>query len=148
MTPGRSLLSNIPSVLQRYGLAVLSVSAALGIGLFLANYRIEGVEFPVFLIAIGITVWYAGVGPAILAIVLAALAFNYYFTEPRYTFYVSRADLPYYLVFILFALLITWFSSRRQRVERELLKSRDELQKEMAIRTRQANLLNLTHDTI
>src|SRR5262245_57156681 len=120
MTRGRTLLSNIPSVLQRYGLAVLSVGAALGLGLFLASYRIEGVEFPVFLIAIGITVWYAGVGPAILALAMAALAFNYFFTEPRYSFYITRADLPYYIVFILFALLITWFSSLRRRAEREL----------------------------
>jgi PAS domain S-box-containing protein len=33
-------------------------------------------------------------------------------------------------------------------VEQELLRSRDELQKEVVIRTQQANLLNLTHDTI
>src|SRR5215472_5204390 len=148
MTAGRPLFSKIPSVLWRYGLAVFSVATALGIGLFLESYRVQGVEFPVFLIAVALSVWYAGTGPAIVALVLATLAFNYYFTEPRYSFYVTRADLPYYIVFILFALLITWFASRRRRVERELLQSRDGLQKEVAIRTRQASLLDLTHDTI
>jgi len=148
MTVGKPLFSKIPSVLWRYGLAVFSVATALGIGLFLANYKFEGVEFPVFLIAVALTAWYAGTGPAIVALVLATLAFNYYFTEPRYSFYVTRADLPYYTVFVLFALLITWFASRRRRVERELLQSRDELQKEVAIRTRQASLLDLTHDSI
>jgi PAS domain S-box-containing protein len=148
MTQGQRLLSRIPSAVQRYGLAILSVAIALGLSRFLFNYKVEGVEFPVFLIAITVTVWYAGVGPAILALVLASLAFNYYFTEPRYTFYVSRADLPYYAVFILFALLITWFSAIRRRVERNLRQSRDELEKEVAVRTQQANLLNLTHDTI
>src|SRR5262249_1319020 len=93
-------------------------------------------------------VWYVGVGPAIVALALASLAFNYYFTEPRYTFYVTREDIPYYLVFILFALLITWFAAIRRRVEANLIESRDELQREVAIRTQQANLLNLTHDTI
>jgi PAS domain S-box-containing protein len=145
---GRPLFSKIPLVLQRYGLAVLSVGIALAISLFLASYKIESVEFPIFLIAVALTVWYAGTWPAIVALVLAALAFNYYFTEPRYTFYVTRADLPYYAVFILFAILITWFSSRRRRVERDLIQSRDELQKEVAVRTQQASLLNLTHDSI
>jgi K+-sensing histidine kinase KdpD len=27
--------------------------------------------------------------------VLSALAFNYYFTDPRYSFYVTRDDVPY-----------------------------------------------------
>jgi PAS domain S-box-containing protein len=124
------------------------VAVACGISLLLYNNKFEGVEFPLFLIAVAVTVWYAGVGPAILALILSSLTFNYYFTEPRYTFYVNRSDLPYYVVFILFALLITWFAALRRRVERNLVESRDELQREVAIRTQQANLLNLTHDTI
>ncbi|HWC15998.1 MAG TPA: DUF4118 domain-containing protein, partial [Terriglobales bacterium] len=108
MTAARRKFSKAPPVVWRYGLAVSSVAIALGISLLLAAYKIEGVEFPVFLIAIALTVWYAGTGPAIVALVLATLAFNYYFTEPRYSFYITRADIPYYLVFILFALIITW----------------------------------------
>jgi PAS domain S-box-containing protein len=135
-------------MVQRYGLALLSVTVALGINLFLASHRIEGVEFPIFLMAIALTVWYAGVRPAILTLVVATLAFNYYFTEPRYSLYITRADIPYYVVFILFALLITWFAARRRDVERSLLQSRDELQREATLRAQQASLLNLTHDPI
>src|SRR5215813_12514352 len=116
MTWRASLLSKIPLVMQRYGLDVSSVAAALGISLVLYNQKFEGVEFPIFLVAVALTVWYAGVGPGILALILASLAFNYYFTEPRYTFYVNRSDFPYYVVFILFALLITWFAVVRRRV--------------------------------
>jgi PAS domain S-box-containing protein len=126
----------------------LSVGTALGISLFLFSRGIRGVEFPTFLLAIAVTVWYAGGGPGACAVVLASLAFNYYFTEPRYTFYVSWADLPFYVTFVLFALLLAWFAAVRRRVERNLLQSRDELQREVAIRTRQARLLDLTHDTI
>src|SRR6202007_2559161 len=61
---------------------------------------------------------------------------------------VTRADIPYYLIFILFALLLTWFSVVRRRVEQQLLESRDTLQREIVERTQQASLLNLTHDTI
>lgn len=148
MTREKPLLPTIPPVFQRYGLAVLSVGVALGLGLFFASYRIQNVGFPILLIAIGITAWYAGNGPAVVALILAALAFNYYFTEPRYSFYITKSDVPYYIVFILFALLITWFSSVRRRVEQELLGSRDQLQGEVATRTHLANLLDLTHDPI
>ena len=44
--------------------------------------------------------------------------------------------------------MITWFSGLRRRVERNLLKSREELQREVAMHKQQASLLNLTHDTV
>src|SRR6516225_8587002 len=148
VTQETHLSSKIRSILLRYGLAVVSVATALGINLFLFNRRIEGVEFPIFLMAITLTVWYAGTKPAILALILATLAFNYYFTRPYYSFFITRADAPYYVVFIVFASLITWFSAIRLRAERELRRSRDELQKEVATRTQQASLLELAHDPI
>lgn len=87
----------IPAVLQGYGLAVLSVASALGIGLILTSYHIHGPEFPVFVLAIVVTSWYGGPRPAIAALLLSAVVFKYFFTEPRYTLYVTWADLPYYL---------------------------------------------------
>jgi K+-sensing histidine kinase KdpD len=99
----------MPAIL-RYGLAVGSVALGTVAAFFLDNYHFRGVEYPLFLFAIAMTVWYAGVGPAILAVVLSSLFFNYYFTEPRFSFYVTRTDVPYYLMFILFALVLTWFT--------------------------------------
>jgi PAS domain S-box-containing protein len=148
MPQGKPPISKIPGAVQRYGLAVLSVASALGVALLLHRYHFNEVEFPLFLFAIALTVWYAGVGPAIAAVILASLVFNYFFTEPFHSFYVTTAELAYYIAFILFALLIIWFSTVRRRVERELLQSRDELEKEVTVRTQQASLLNLTHDTI
>ena len=139
--------NDLPPIL-RYGLAVGSVALAVGLALLLEHYNFRGVEFPLFLFAIAVSVWYAGMWPGVLAVVLSSLAFNYFFTEPLFTFYVSRLDLPYYAVFILFASLLAWFSTIRRRVEQELRQSRDELEKEVAERTQQASLLNLTHDTI
>jgi PAS domain S-box-containing protein len=143
-TPPRKLLSAI----RGYGFALLSVAIAFAAGLFMARFNFQGVEFPFFLIAIAVIVWREGTGPAVFALVLSSLVFNYFFTPPIHSFYVSPSDIPYYVVFILFALLITWFSSVRRRVERDLRQSRDELEKEVALRTQQASLLNLTHDSI
>jgi signal transduction histidine kinase len=119
------------SALQGYGLAFLAVSIALGAGLVADRFSISAVGFPLFLFAIALTVWYAGSGPGILALVLSSLAFDYYLTEPVHTFYITRSEFPYYIIFVLFASLLTWFSAVRRRVERALRQSRDELAKEV-----------------
>ena len=138
----------ILSAIQRYGLAIVSVAIALGMALLLESSNIVHVEYPVFLFAICIVAWYAGTGPAILAVVLTGLAFDYFFVPPIHTFYISTSELPYWVSFILFASLVTWFSAVRHGVEGRLLQAQNELQKEVAERTQQASLLNLTHDTI
>ncbi len=132
------------SPVQRYGLAVAAVAVALGAALLVEKYNFRGVEFPLFLFAIAVSAWYAGPAPAVLTLVLSSLAFNYFFTEPLYSFYVARADGPYLLVFLLFALLLAWFSNVRRRVEQQLLQSNDQLEREVAERTRQAALLEHT----
>ena len=138
----------IRSPVLRYGFAVASFAIALGLALLAQRYGFHNVEVPVFLFAVALTAWYAGSGPAVLAVVLSIVFFDYFFTEPRYTFYVTSSDLPYLIVFASFASLVGWFSAVRRRVERALVQARDDLQSEVAERTQQASLLNLTHDTI
>jgi PAS domain-containing protein len=65
-----------------------------------------------------------------------------------FVLYVATSEFPYYILFIPLAILLAWFSAVRRRVERELLESCDELEKEVAVRTQQASLLNLSQDTI
>jgi PAS domain S-box-containing protein len=148
MPQWRPSLVKIPAAILRYGLAVLSVALALGAALVLAAYGFLGVAQPLFLLAIAITVWFAGPGPAIVAFVLSTLADDYFFIEPRYSLLIERSGIPHLVIFILIALLLTWFSAIRRRIERKLRQSRDELAQEVALRTQQASLLNLTHDTI
>ncbi|HEV7674097.1 MAG TPA: ATP-binding protein [Candidatus Angelobacter sp.] len=131
-----------------YSLAVLSVSVALGASLLLERFHFHNVADPLFLFAIAVTVWYAGIGPATFAVVLSGLADTYFFIEPLYSFYVTPDDLPHFTVFVLFATLLTGFAAVRRRVERDLIQARDALQIEVAERTQQASLLNLTHDPI
>src|SRR5271154_4976938 len=132
----------------RYGLAIVSVAVALVPGLLLQHYKFRDVEFPLLLVAVAVTAWYAGMGPAALAIVLSSACFDFFFTEPLYSFYFTLSDLPALGILVFFAALIAWFSSIRRRVERELREARDRLQMEVEERTQQASLLNLTHDSI
>jgi PAS domain S-box-containing protein len=137
------------SPVLRYGLAVVSVAVALAGGLLVQHYKFHNVGLhSLFLFAVAITAWYAGVGPAALSIVLCGLCFDYFFAEPLYSFTFTLADVPALLILVIFAALITRFSAVRHRVEGQLRQARDELQIEVAERTQQASLLNLTHDTI
>jgi len=89
MTRPRLELQIAHSPVLRYGLAVLSVATALGAGLLLECYHFREAAFPLFLLANAITCWYAGVRPAILAVVFSGLAFDYFVTEVLYSFYVT-----------------------------------------------------------
>lgn len=131
-----------------YGLAVIYVALALPPGLLLQEHGFRGVELPLLLFAIALASWNGGTGPAVVSMVLSILCFVYFFAPPYHTFLFTFADLPALLILIGFAMLITRFSATRRRVEAQLRQARDDLQVEVAERTQQANLLNLTHDTI
>jgi PAS domain S-box-containing protein len=136
------------SALWNYGLAVLSVAIALALGLLMEQLGARDGKVSVFLIAIALTSWYANVRAAALALLLSTIVYDYFFVEPLFTLSVARVDILYLTVFAAFGSLVVWFSTVRRRAESELRQARDELQSEVAERTQQANLLNLTHDTI
>jgi light-regulated signal transduction histidine kinase (bacteriophytochrome) len=115
--------------IRPYALAVGAVAAALGLALVADLQSLDSLGLPLFLIAIAVAVWYAGPGPGALAIALSSLSFNYFFTSPRYSFYIAASDRIFFVLFVVFALLIGWFASRRRRIEQELRQARDELQK-------------------
>ena len=51
--------------------------------------------------------------------------------KDSHSFRIAPDQVPFYVAFVLFAVVITRFTSVRRRVERELLQSRDGLQKEV-----------------
>ena len=90
-----------PSIVLRYGLALVSVAAALGLAQIFLHFHLPQPFAAFALSAIAITFWYGGTMPGILATVLSSLVRTYFF-EPE-TNAVSR--LLYDLVFLVFALL-------------------------------------------
>ena len=129
-------LQRIRSPILSYGLSVVCVAIALGLALTLQYYDFRDVELPVLSLAVGITTWYAGIGPSVLAILLSTIFFNYFFTEPLYTFYVSTRDIPYFLSFLVWAVVVAWFSTVSCRIEGGLRQTRDRLQIEVEHRVR------------
>jgi signal transduction histidine kinase len=124
-------LQRIRSPILRYGLSVVCVAIALGLALTLQYYQFRDVALPVFSLAVAIATWYAGVGPSVLAILLSTMYFNYFFAEPLYSFAVSTKDLPYFLTFLAWAVLVAWFSTVSRRIEEGLRLARDRLQIEV-----------------
>jgi signal transduction histidine kinase len=120
------------TVIQPYGLAVVAVGLALAVALFLRNFHLRDAAVPLFLFAVAMTAWFAGAGAAVLAWVLSCLSFDFFFVEPIYSLDITPSELPYFLIFALFAALVTWFSAVRRGVERELRQARDELEKRSA----------------
>src|SRR5262249_29690125 len=70
---------------QRYGIAVLGVTATVILRLALDPILKEDVPLFLFIIPVIIASWSGGLGPGLLATVLALLAGNYLFMAPRGT---------------------------------------------------------------
>jgi signal transduction histidine kinase len=121
----------IHSPILRYGFSVVSVAIALGVAFALQHYQFREAELPVLTVAIAFTTWYAGAGPAVLAVLLSSACFDYFFTEPLYSFDISSSDLPYFFIFVAWAAIVASFSAVRRRIEDNLRQARDNLQVEV-----------------
>ena len=120
----------------RYGFSVVCVAVALGVALAFQYYGFRAVELPAFNLAIVVITWYAGIGPSVLAVVLCTACFDYFFTEPIYSFEVSSENLPYFFLFTAWAAIMAWFVAVRRRIESDLRAARDHLQVEVEQRKR------------
>ena len=126
----------IDSPILRYGFSVVAVAIALGVAFALQHYQFRDVELPVLAVAIAFTTWYAGAGPSVLAVLLSSACFDYFFTEPLYSFEISTRDLPYFFIFVAWAAIVASFSAVRRRIEDSLRQTRDHLQVEVEQRRR------------
>jgi transcriptional regulator with GAF, ATPase, and Fis domain len=122
-----------------YGVAVISVAVALGMALILRHYALPHPFTSFSFMAIAITSWYAGTGPGLLALVLSYLAMSLFSIPNRIG---GASSESYLVIYGIFGLLVSWFSSSRRRAERLLTEARDNLELRVAERTselRQAN---------
>jgi PAS domain S-box-containing protein len=125
------------SVALRYGLAVVSVAAALGWAQAFLYFHLPQPFTAFALSAIAITYWYGGTMPGVFAALLSLLVRGYYF-EPEIT---TMSRVFYDLVFLIFALLMTRITRTRNELEvrvadrtAELTRANQDLKLEIAER--------------
>jgi PAS domain S-box-containing protein len=121
------------SAILRYGLAVLSVAAALFIRELLRTY-FEPTPNSLFFCAIALSSWLAGFGPGLVACLLSVALIDYHFTAP-YTLEIGAEDLPRVIVFLVSAASISWLSASQERARESLRQARDELERKVEERT-------------
>jgi K+-sensing histidine kinase KdpD len=69
------------SAIRGYGLGIITIAVALGIGLVTLQYGFRDIARPLFLLAIAPTAWYGGARAAAVTIALAIALFAYCFAE-------------------------------------------------------------------
>jgi|HubBroStandDraft_2_1064218.scaffolds.fasta_scaffold00490_7 formate hydrogenlyase transcriptional activator len=121
-------------VALRYGLAVVSVATALGTTLILRYYGFPPRFISHFtLIAIAITFWCAATGPGLFALFLSCLGVSVLAWD-----HLLLPGFPlesFLILYVIFSLLMSWFSSSRRRAEQLLTEARDNLELRVAERT-------------
>jgi PAS domain S-box-containing protein len=116
-----------PPVILSYGIAVLSVTAALIIARWMEIVLQSGPEVSLFICAVMLSAWFGGVRPGLLAIALSVLAFDYYFVPPINSLALKMNELPRLLIFVLSALLVGSLSAAQRSTAESLKHARDDL---------------------
>ena len=113
-----------PAIL-RYGIAVLSVTAALVIARLLQmKYGFE--PFVPFICAMMFTAWFGGVRPGLVALAISLLAFHYYFLIPIYPLGMEK-EIPRLVVAALTSLFVVSLSAAQGNAAESLRRARDVL---------------------
>ena len=115
------------SPVLRYGFSLVCVGVALGLALAAQYYGFRDVGLPLFSLAIAIVTWYAGVGPSVLTVLLSTLFFDYFFVEPLHSLAVSLEDIPYFVIFVAWAIVVASFAAVRRRIEENLRRAQEDL---------------------
>jgi PAS domain S-box-containing protein len=121
---GRERRNTAPAIV-RYGVAVLSVTAALVIARLLQiQYNFE--PLVPFLCAMMFGAWFGGVKPGILSAALSLLAFHYYFLIPIYPSGMEK-EIPRLFVAAVTSLFIVFVSAAQRSATDSLRRARDAL---------------------
>jgi PAS domain S-box-containing protein len=121
---------------------IVFVSAALAITLGIREFSSVYPTFFAFYAAVVASAWYGGYGPGWVSVVLSALAVNYFFLPPLYSFAPSSADLPRLIAFVICAIVANAMSARQKRVENALRLARDGLEQTVKERTAELQSAN------
>src|SRR6266849_390227 len=137
MSSSNPLLWPRPPAIWGYGIAVLSVTAALIVSWWPALHLQEA-PVSLFLCVVILSAWFGGAGPGLLATALSAFAFYYYFLPPIYSLDAKPGEIPRLLVFTVSALFVGLLSAAQRSAMESLRRARDDL-KETVQEVQRAN---------
>ena len=126
MLRSNPLLWPKPSGIWSYGIAILSVAAALTISRW-PTLHLQDAPVSLFLCAVMLGAWFGGIGPGLLATFLSAAAFNYYFLPPIHSLGVKPEEIPRLAIFIVSALFVGSLSIAQRSATESLRRARDDL---------------------
>ncbi len=109
-----------------YLIPLLTVGLATGLTVGITATGGNSV-FPLFYAAVAVSAWYGGLGPGLLATILATLASRYFYLSPQFTFTLNLPAVVQLFAFLLVALLITGLNEARRRAEEITREQRDQL---------------------
>ena len=126
MSRSNPLLWAKPPGIWGYGIAVLSVAAALTASR-LPAIHLQDAPVSLFLCAVILSAWFGGVGPGLVATTLSALAFNYYFLPPIHSVGPKPDEIPRLVIFVVSALFVGSLSCAQRSATESLRRARDDL---------------------
>src|SRR5882762_3354553 len=126
MLRSNPLLWPKPSGIWSYGIAVLSVAAALIISQW-QPLHLEAAPVSLFLCAVILSAWFGGVGPGLLATALSVLAFYYYFLPPIHSWVAKPGEIHRLVIFMVSALFVGSLSVAQRSATESLRRARDDL---------------------
>jgi signal transduction histidine kinase len=114
-----------PSGPWRYALSLATIAAAVLLAWPLRT--LQDISAPLFVLAVLVSAWYGGPGPAALAAVLSVIAADFFFIAPIFSVELNLAFVERSLAFALVLGVVIWFTDVRKRAELKLLEQAERL---------------------
>jgi signal transduction histidine kinase/PAS domain-containing protein len=118
--------SNPPQIL-RFAVAVVAVGVALVVAQAIEQRWHSSPHASLFLCAIICSAWFGGFRAGLLAVMLAALAFDYFFLTQPHSLAVDPNEIPRLVLFVASALIVCSLSAAQRRAALSLSQARDNL---------------------
>ena len=113
--------------MPRYGMAAGFVAAAL-ISSLLLQIVFPDAYVLLFSAAVMAAAWFGQTASGLTAAFLSMAAAAYFFIPPVHTLRIDRNEVPYFVTFVLSAVVVSQFSSRRKKFEQTLRQKNIELE--------------------
>jgi K+-sensing histidine kinase KdpD len=121
-------------LIRRYVMALFFVAAASVASLLLQRFFAYPFLFLIFA-AVMASAWFGGIAPGLVAVLISTLTVDYFFVPPLHSFAINATDSSYFAAFVICAVVASWVSSSKKKVEEALRESRDQLEARVAERT-------------